>query len=152
MSMNFEISPQDCNIRSSERTLLLEKLKTFIKNESVSPTFWACCQLADLGRLQDLVNAAQINPTLVTINDKSSAKIPLLCTLRTIILVRYSQSVGSQRFRDSFLTGFEASSSSQISDQSKKRKLNSDGQKWVQRSERERDLVCTSSFSNLMLC
>ena len=72
--------PEDGNIRSPERTSLLNKLKTFINNEPVSPSFWACCQLADLGRLKDLVDVARINPSFVTVNDDNFAEIPFLCS------------------------------------------------------------------------
>lgn len=83
MNVNTVIleEPEDGNIRSPERISLLNKLKTSINNEPVSPSFWACCQLADLGRLKDLVDVARINPSFVTVNDENVAKIPLLCSL-----------------------------------------------------------------------
>jgi hypothetical protein len=43
---------EDYNIRSPKRTELLTKIKGVINNASVSPTLWACCQLADIDRLQ----------------------------------------------------------------------------------------------------
>jgi len=45
---------EDYNIRSPERTKLLTKIKGVIKNAPVSPAFWACCQLADMNRLQSV--------------------------------------------------------------------------------------------------
>lgn len=54
---------------------------------------------------------------------------------------RNSESKGSQRFRDSSLLGSEASSSTKTSGQSRKRKLNSDGEGWVRCSEKEKALA-----------
>jgi len=43
---------EDYNIRSPERTELLTKIKGVINNAPIAPALWACCQLADMDRLQ----------------------------------------------------------------------------------------------------
>ena len=48
------VNSEDYNIRSLERTQLLTQIKGIIDNALVSPAFWACCQLADMNRLQKL--------------------------------------------------------------------------------------------------
>jgi hypothetical protein len=49
-----DFNNEDYNIRSPERTKLLTKIKGVINNAPVSPAFWACCQLADMNRLQSV--------------------------------------------------------------------------------------------------
>jgi hypothetical protein len=45
---------EDYNIRSPERTELLTQIKRILNDAPVTPAFWACCQLADMNRLQKL--------------------------------------------------------------------------------------------------
>src|SRR5436305_14702236 len=40
-------SREDYNERTPERTDLLTRLKSLLKVDSISSTFWACCQLGD---------------------------------------------------------------------------------------------------------
>jgi hypothetical protein len=67
---------EDYNIRSPERTKLLIKLKSAIDNAPVSPALWACCQLADMDRLQAITKAC---PEMILAYDESLAFIPLNC-------------------------------------------------------------------------
>jgi hypothetical protein len=48
---------EDYNIRSRQRTKLLTTIKGLFDNEPVSPALWACCQLADMDRLQAIANS-----------------------------------------------------------------------------------------------
>jgi hypothetical protein len=73
-----DFNNEDYNIRSPARTKLLTKIKGIINNAPVSPAFWACCQLADMNRLQDIANASQ--PMIFTWQDPS-AFIPQQCEL-----------------------------------------------------------------------
>src|SRR2546423_4293984 len=50
-------SNEDYNIRSPQRTKLLTKIKGVFDNAPVSPVLWACCQLADMDRLQAIANS-----------------------------------------------------------------------------------------------
>jgi hypothetical protein len=52
-----DFNNEDYNIRSLERTNLLTKIKGVINNAPVSPALWACCQLADMNRLQTIVKS-----------------------------------------------------------------------------------------------
>ena len=47
-----DFNNEDYNIRLPERTQLLTQIKEVIDGVPVSPAFWACCQLADMNRLQ----------------------------------------------------------------------------------------------------
>ena len=67
---------EDYNIRSPERTELLTKIKGVIKKAPVSPTFWACCQLADMNCLQDIAKTPQ---QMILVNQKSLASIAAQC-------------------------------------------------------------------------
>jgi hypothetical protein len=51
---SVDVNDEDYNIRSPERTQLLTQIKGIINNAPISPAFWACCQLADMNRLEDL--------------------------------------------------------------------------------------------------
>jgi hypothetical protein len=63
-------SPEDYNKRILERTELLTRLKSLLGHADVSPAFWACCQLADMKRLESLVRVAKENDNLVSIHDE----------------------------------------------------------------------------------
>jgi len=76
-----ETDPEDYNIRSAERTELLIQLKGLFEDRPVSPALWACCQLCDKREHSALVDAAKINPSLLLVNEKPLAFIPLLCKL-----------------------------------------------------------------------
>jgi hypothetical protein len=49
---SVDFNKEDYNIRSLKRTKLLTKIKGVINNAPVSPALWACCQLANMDRLQ----------------------------------------------------------------------------------------------------
>jgi hypothetical protein len=51
------LNNEDYNIRSQERTKLLTEIKGLFDNAPVSPALWACCQLADMDRLQAIANS-----------------------------------------------------------------------------------------------
>jgi hypothetical protein len=63
-------SSEDYNKRILERTELLTRLKSLLEHSDVSPAFWACCQLADMKRLESLVRIAKENDDLVSIHDE----------------------------------------------------------------------------------
>jgi hypothetical protein len=63
-------SSEDYNKRILERTELLTRLKSLLEHADVSPAFWACCQLADMKRLESLVSVAKENNDLVSIHDE----------------------------------------------------------------------------------
>jgi hypothetical protein len=69
---------EDYNIRSPERTQLLTKIKAIINNAPISPAFWACCQLADINRLQSI---AKWEKEVILGYQKSLAFIALQCEL-----------------------------------------------------------------------
>jgi hypothetical protein len=69
---------EDYNIRSPERTELLTKIKDIINNAPISPAFWACCQLADMNRLQSI---AKWEEEVILVNEDSLASIALQCEL-----------------------------------------------------------------------
>jgi len=71
-----DFNNEDYNIRSPERTKLLTKIKGVIKKAPVSPTFWACCQLADMNCLQDIAKTPQ---QMILVNQKSLASIAAQC-------------------------------------------------------------------------
>ena len=45
MAASKIVSQEDYNIRSEERTKILEDIKHCLKDEAVSPIFWVCCQV-----------------------------------------------------------------------------------------------------------
>jgi hypothetical protein len=51
---SVDANDEDYNIRSPERTRLLTQIKGILNDAPVLSTFWACCQLADMNRLQRL--------------------------------------------------------------------------------------------------
>lgn len=63
-------SSKDYNKRTLERTELLTRLRSLLEHADVSPAFWACCQLADMKRLESLVRVAKENDDLVSIHDE----------------------------------------------------------------------------------
>jgi len=69
---------EDYNKRSLERTKLLTKIKGIVNNAPVSPAFWACCQLADMNRLQSV---AKWEEEVILGYEDSLASIPLKCEL-----------------------------------------------------------------------
>jgi hypothetical protein len=73
-----DFNNEDYNIRSSERTKLLTEIKSVIGNVPVSPAFWACCQLADMNRLQTIAKSDQ---DMILINQNSLAFIAVQCEL-----------------------------------------------------------------------
>lgn len=74
-------SLEDYNIPTSERTELLTNLQGLLEVDHVSPTFWACCQLSDIGALKRLVNTAKANPSIVLAFDGVISDVPTLCKL-----------------------------------------------------------------------
>jgi len=69
---------EDYNIRSPERTKLLIKIKEVIGDAPVSPAFWACCQLADMNRLQTI---AKTDRRMILACNKPLALLLLQCEL-----------------------------------------------------------------------
>ena len=64
---------EDYNMRSQERTELLKIIKRCLNGQDVYPAFWACCQVADLSHLKQLLDLAKLFPrTLIQINDNST--------------------------------------------------------------------------------
>ncbi|KIX05160.1 uncharacterized protein Z518_06032 [Rhinocladiella mackenziei CBS 650.93] len=114
---SVDFSNEDYNIRSPERTQLLTKIKEAISGANVSPAFWACCQLADMNCLQKVSKVCEDFPRVILGYDESVALLPLQW---------------SQRFQDS-----RSQAVSQGPGNGKKRKLNSDRQSWVQRSDQQ---------------
>jgi hypothetical protein len=72
-------SCEDYNERTPKRTDLLTRLKSLLKVDRISSTFWACCQLSDTERLEFLVGIAETNPSIVLTNDTSLYTVPSLC-------------------------------------------------------------------------
>ena len=69
---------EDYNKRSLERTKLLTKIKGIVNNAPVSPAFWACCQLADMNRLQAIAKWEQHT---ILVSQNPVALLPLQCEL-----------------------------------------------------------------------
>ena len=69
---------EDYNIRSPERTQLLTQIKGIIDNAPVSPAFWACCQLADMNRLQKIATWEQEAILLI---EEPLCTLPMQCEL-----------------------------------------------------------------------
>ena len=82
-SVPFDTGPslEDYNIRTPKRTEILTNLKSLLKADLVSPTFWACCQLSDIETLKTLVDTAKINPSIVLGYDNYISIVPKLCKL-----------------------------------------------------------------------
>jgi hypothetical protein len=72
-------SCEDYNERTPERTDLLTRLKSLLKVDRISSTFWACCLLSDTECLKFLVEIAQTNPNNVLAYDDLLSTIPSLC-------------------------------------------------------------------------
>jgi hypothetical protein len=70
---------EDYNERTPERTDLLTRLKSLLKVDRISSTFWACCLLSDTKRLEFLVGIAETSPYNVLAYDDSLSTIPSLC-------------------------------------------------------------------------
>ena len=75
---SVDFNNEDYNIRSPERTKLLTKIKSVVNNAPVSSAFWACCQLADMNRLQII---AKSDRNMILVNENSMALIALQCEL-----------------------------------------------------------------------
>jgi hypothetical protein len=69
---------EDYSIRSPERSELLLKIKGILKDASVSPALWACCQLADMNRLQAITKWEE---EVINSYHKSLAVIAMKCEL-----------------------------------------------------------------------
>jgi len=101
---SVDFNNEDYNIRSMERTQLLTKIKEVIRGADVSPAFWACCQLADVSRLQTI---AQADPDLILGYDDSVALLPLQCELLGFELRLYYVTVDILTVnRESAIPGF----------------------------------------------
>jgi hypothetical protein len=75
---SVDVNDEDYNIRSPERTQLLIQIKGILNNATVSPAFWACCQLADMNRLQKL---ATYDEDAIIYFQKPLNTLPLQCEL-----------------------------------------------------------------------
>ena len=75
---SVDVNDEDYNIRSPERTQLLTQIKGIINNAPVSPAFWACCQLANMDRLQVI---AKWDEETILAFDKPVCAIPMQCEL-----------------------------------------------------------------------
>ena len=83
-----ETDPEDYNIRSTERTELLIKLKGLLDDVPVSPALWACFQLCDKSKLSAWIDTAKISPYILLGYEGSSAFIPSLCKSLVLRLYR----------------------------------------------------------------
>ena len=72
-------SREDYNERTPERTDLLTRLKSLLKVDRISSTFWACCQLSDTECLKYLVETAETRPYNVLAYRDPLFSIPSLC-------------------------------------------------------------------------
>jgi hypothetical protein len=72
-------SREDYNERTPERTDLLTRLKSLLKVDRISSTFWACCQLSDMECLKDLMETAETRPNIVLLYDDLLSVVPPLC-------------------------------------------------------------------------
>src|SRR3954462_1294825 len=70
------VNNEDYNIRSPERTQLLTQIKGIVDNAPVSPAFWACCQLADMNRLQDIATWSR---QTFLFSEKQLCTLPMQC-------------------------------------------------------------------------
>jgi hypothetical protein len=75
---SVDVNNEDYNIRSPERTQLLTQLRAVLDNAPVSPAFWACCQLADMNCLQDLVHTKK---RIILLFVKPLITLPMQCEL-----------------------------------------------------------------------
>ena len=73
-----DFNNEDYNIRSPERTKLLIQIREVIDNAPISPTFWACCQLADMKPLQDIVKLPRRH---ILFFEKLLCALPMRCEL-----------------------------------------------------------------------
>jgi len=101
-----DLHNEDYNIRSPERSDILFQIKKIIGSARVSPAFWACCQLADLGRLKTMAKLDR--QTIFVIQSVTSSlvmecKLLLFRTGRGPIDYRRILTVG----RESAIPGFE---------------------------------------------
>jgi len=73
---SVDFNNEDYNIRSPERTQLLTQINEVIAGAPVSPVFWACCQLADMNRLQII---AKTDPNFITFTRNPLYFVPMQC-------------------------------------------------------------------------
>jgi hypothetical protein len=76
---SFEVDNEDYNIRSLERTQLLTQIKGILNNSTVTPVFWAGCQLADMNCLQELATTGR---KIILYSMKPLNFLPLQCELQ----------------------------------------------------------------------
>jgi hypothetical protein len=132
-------SPEDYNERTPERTDLLTRLKSHLKDDPITSTFWACCQLCDTVCLEYLVKSAEMSPNYMLVYDMSLSTIPSLCKsldfsrLITVKLTLYRDPTTPGYFR-----AVSVASSTYDEGRSKK---NSNGEEWVPHSKIQADLV-----------
>ena len=120
----------------------MTQVKDAIDNVPVSPALWACCQLANINRLQAIAVVASADKNVILGYEDSLALLAVQCEflgLGKIEVVERSLLTGTGRFRDSEFLGSEAASQRSVGP--KRRKLNSDGQSAVLRSAKEVDNV-----------
>jgi hypothetical protein len=75
----YDPGSEDFNERSQIRTELLTRINSILKTD-VPPTFWACCQLADISCLEKLILNPQLDLAFRTIEGGLDS-VPSLCKL-----------------------------------------------------------------------
>ena len=75
----YDPGSEDFNERSQTRTKLLTQINAIL-NRDVSPTLWACCQLADISCLEKLILNPQLDLAFRTIEGGLDS-VPSLCKL-----------------------------------------------------------------------
>jgi hypothetical protein len=75
---SVDVSNEDYNVRSPERTQILTQIKGILNNAPISPAFWAFCQLADMNCLQ---NIATWPRGAIILGEKPLCFIPMQCEL-----------------------------------------------------------------------
>ena len=73
------------NIRSEERTALLQQLQDLIGD--VPLHFWAACQVCDVSQINILINLAKVSPEAVLLLSTSVHKIISTCKLDSVGLL-----------------------------------------------------------------
>jgi hypothetical protein len=75
------VSDEDYNLPSTDRVNLLHRIQDTFQRElhfpGVSPHFWACCQLCDIGSLEEIANLSK--PFLLNLNDKDYHRMIAYC-------------------------------------------------------------------------
>jgi hypothetical protein len=75
---SVDVNNEDYNVRSPERTRLLTQIKAKLNDDLVSPAFWACCQLADMNRLEVV---ATMDRLAIDFFQEPLNTLPLQCEL-----------------------------------------------------------------------